>query len=119
MWKLGLRPRNSQVRDGMGAMAEWSSIPLGGLCSCLGTTAIQYSSSWMTEAAAEHTLLENPFLYTEKTLFCKFGTNILRNETARPHSQFPFNVSVSDLYIPTIGLHILLQENRWTDRGNI
>jgi hypothetical protein len=39
----------------------------------LGTTAIQYISSWMTEAAAEHTLLENPFLYTEKTLFCKFG----------------------------------------------
>jgi hypothetical protein len=29
------------------------------------------------------------------------------------------NVSVSDLYIPTIGLPILLQENRWTDRGNI
>jgi hypothetical protein len=28
-------------------------------------------------------------------------------------------VSVSDLYIPTIGLPILLQENRWTDRGNI
>jgi hypothetical protein len=27
--------------------------------------------------------------------------------------------SVSDLYIPTIGLTILLQENRWTDRGSI
>jgi hypothetical protein len=26
---------------------------------------------------------------------------------------------VSDLYIPTIGLPILQQENRWTDRGNI
>jgi hypothetical protein len=25
------------------------------------------------------------------------------------------NVSVSDLYIPTIDLPILLQENRWTD----
>jgi hypothetical protein len=24
-----------------------------------------------------------------------------------------------DLYIPTIGLTVLLQENRWTDRGNI
>ncbi len=24
-----------------------------------------------------------------------------------------------DLYIPSIGLHILLQENRWTDHGNI
>ncbi len=33
------------------------------------------------------------------------------------------NVSVSDIYtyinIPTIGLPILLQENRWTNRGNI
>jgi hypothetical protein len=29
------------------------------------------------------------------------------------------HVSVSDSYIPTIGLPILLQENRWTDRGNI
>ncbi len=27
--------------------------------------------------------------------------------------------SVSDLYIPTIGLLILLQENRRTDRGNM
>ncbi len=26
---------------------------------------------------------------------------------------------MSDLYIPAIGLPILLQENRWTDRGNI
>ncbi len=29
------------------------------------------------------------------------------------------HVSVCDLYILTIGLPILLQENRWTDRGNI
>jgi hypothetical protein len=29
------------------------------------------------------------------------------------------HVSVSDLYIPTIGLPILLQENRWTDHWNI
>jgi hypothetical protein len=29
------------------------------------------------------------------------------------------HVSVSDLYILTISLPILLQENRWTDYGNI
>ncbi len=29
------------------------------------------------------------------------------------------HVSVSDLYISTIGLPIPLQEKRWTDRGNI
>ncbi len=31
----------------------------------------------------------------------------------------PFHVSVSDLYIPTVDLPILLQENIWTDPGNI
>jgi hypothetical protein len=29
------------------------------------------------------------------------------------------HVSMSDLYILTIGLPILLQENKWTNRGNI
>ncbi len=29
------------------------------------------------------------------------------------------HVSMSDLYIPLIGLTILLQENRWAERGNI
>jgi hypothetical protein len=29
------------------------------------------------------------------------------------------HVSVSDLYIPLIGLPILLPENRWTKRGNL
>ncbi len=31
---------------------------------------------------------------------------------------FHFNVSVSDLYIPTVGLPILLQERMWTYSGN-
>ncbi len=30
-----------------------------------------------------------------------------------------FHVSVSDLYIPLIGLPILLPENWWAERGNI
>jgi hypothetical protein len=29
------------------------------------------------------------------------------------------HVSVSDLYIPIIGMPILMQQYRWTDRGNI
>jgi hypothetical protein len=32
---------------------------------------------------------------------------------------FYIHMFVSDLYIPTIGLPIWLQENRWTDLGNI
>ncbi len=34
-----------------------------------------------------------------------------------PH--FQIHVSVSDLYIPTIGPPIFLQQNRQTDGGNI
>ncbi len=32
---------------------------------------------------------------------------------------FHIHVSVSDIYIPAIGLSILLQETMWTDPGNI
>ncbi len=32
---------------------------------------------------------------------------------------FYIHVSVSNLYIPTIGLPFLLQENMWTDPGKI
>jgi hypothetical protein len=31
---------------------------------------------------------------------------------------FYIHISVSDLYIPNIGLSTWLQENWWTDRGN-
>jgi hypothetical protein len=34
-------------------------------------------------------------------------------------SKFHIHVSVSDLYIPRIGPHIRLQQNRQTDYGNI
>jgi hypothetical protein len=56
----------------------------------------------------------NPTLQRHNT-----ETNIPRKGIARPQSQFHIHVSVSDLYIPTIGLPILLQKNMWTDPGNI
>jgi hypothetical protein len=63
-----------------------------------------------------------PIMYharTAKTVYRKFETNIPGNETARTQSQFLHHVSVSILYILTIGLPILLQENIWTYCGNI
>jgi hypothetical protein len=51
------------------------------------------------------------------TLYRKFETNISRNETARPLSQFL--LSVSHLYIPTIGPPILRIFRLRTYRGNI
>ncbi len=45
-----------------------------------------------------------PKHYKDSTVYRKSETNIPRNETERPQSQFLYiHVSVSDLYIPTIG----------------
>jgi hypothetical protein len=55
-----------------------------------------------------------------KDIVWKMETNIPRNETFRglvPNSYI--HISVSDLYIPKVGLPILLQPNRLTDPGNI
>jgi hypothetical protein len=49
----------------------------------------------------------------------KFHLRIPRKGTARPQSQFPHIVSVTDLYIPSTGPHIFLQQNKQTDGGNI
>jgi hypothetical protein len=50
-------------------------------------------------------------------LHCKDNIPKIRNIFSEKDSYI--HVSVCDLCIPTIGLHILLQENRWTDRGNV
>jgi hypothetical protein len=44
-----------------------------------------------------------------------YETNIPEKEVRSLSRNFHIHVSVSDLYIPTIGLPILLQENMWTD----
>jgi hypothetical protein len=44
---------------------------------------------------------------------------IPEKELRAPSPNFHINVSVSDLYIPTIDLPILLQEKTWIDPGNI
>ncbi len=53
-------------------------------------------------------------------MHCKDSTYTenLEQLLPEPIPTFMF-LCVSDLYIPTIGLPILLQENRWTDRGTI
>jgi hypothetical protein len=62
--------------------------------------------------------LYNVVMHTAKTQYRKFETKIPRKEIAGLSSNFHIHVSVSDLYIPRIGLHILLQENMWTDSWN-
>jgi hypothetical protein len=55
--------------------------------------------------------------HTAKTEYRKFEKNISRKELRGPRPNFHIHVSVSDFYVPTIGLPILLQENMWTDRS--
>jgi hypothetical protein len=55
-----------------------------------------------------------------KTQYRKIRNKYSRNRNCAGLSpNFHIHVSVRDLYIPTIGLPILLQENVWTDPGNI
>ncbi len=58
---------------------------------------------------------------TLRRLHCKEDSNYVFPEIKlrglRPN--FHIHVSVSDLYIPTIGPPIFQQQNRQTDRGNI
>jgi hypothetical protein len=43
----------------------------------------------------------------------------LQRDNTVNSKQYFLKVIVSDLYIPMIGLPILLQENMWSDPGNI
>ncbi len=46
-------------------------------------------------------------------------TNIPRKELRSLSLNFHIHMSVSNIYIPMIVLPIILQENKWTDPGNI
>ncbi len=64
-------------------------------------------------------ILNNLWLcHTAKTQYRKLETSIPRKVIVLPPT-FNIHVSGSDLYIPTIGLPILLQENIWADPRNI
>ncbi len=57
--------------------------------------------------------------YTSKSQYRILKQNFLEKELRGQSPNFHIHVSVSDLYIPTIDLPILWQENMWTDPGNI
>ena len=56
--------------------------------------------------------------YTAKTQYQKFETSIPNKEIVLCQSQFPHSCVCQRFIIPTIGLPILLLENKWTDPGN-
>jgi hypothetical protein len=58
--------------------------------------------------------------YTLQSHNTEKSKQIFPEKELRGHSpKFQIHVSISDLYIPMIDLTILLQENMWTDPGNI
>jgi|LakMenEpi03Aug12_release.lakeMendotaPanAssembly.Ray.scaffolds.fasta_scaffold833480_3 hypothetical protein len=63
--------------------------------------------------------LSRKIWHTAKTLYRKLETNVPKMKLRGFVPNSYIHVSVSDLFIPTIGLPILLQENRRTDLGNI
>jgi hypothetical protein len=59
-------------------------------------------------------------LLTKRTAKTEYWNNIFPERKLRGLSpNLYIRISVSDLYIPLIGLSILLHENSGTDRGNI
>jgi hypothetical protein len=76
-----------------------------GSCKCT-PISIQQLCGDIAYALQRHNTENSKQIFTEKEL--------------RSHSTNSYiDVSVGDLFIPTIGLPILLQENRWIDSGNI
>ncbi len=58
--------------------------------------------------------------YTAKKQYRKLKKKIFPEKELGGYSPNSYiYVSVSDLYIPLIGLSILLREKRWAERGNV
>jgi len=85
-----------------------------------------------TKDLSQH-FCQSPFSFFHVSMMCNQPwhpiSTLQRHNTENSKQIFPekelrshspnvhIHVSVSDLYIPTIGLPILLQENMWTDPG--
>jgi hypothetical protein len=85
-------------------MDEMEENPCDG--SCTVSFIGERISNVLLYKLQRHNTANSKQIYLEKELRC-LSPNV------------HMHVFVSDLYIPTIGLPILLQENMWTDPGNI
>jgi hypothetical protein len=75
------------------------------LVYCSRNVGLRENTTWLTALQTNNTN-NSKQIFQEKEL-CGHSPN------------FHIHVSVSNLYIPTMDLPILLQENMWTDPGNI
>ncbi len=93
-------------------------------------TLVEAKMCTLTLKSTHFTINKCP-IYTIEGASAKFSTNYETHNTENSKQIFPgkelcgyslnsyIQVSVSSLYIPLIGLPILLQENRWAERGNL
>ncbi len=65
------------------------------------------------ESAFANSSVERMFMHCKEIWICVFPEKELRGLSP----SFHIHVSVSDLYIPTFGPPIVLQQNRQTDQG--
>ncbi len=102
-------------RRSMGSRIHKTKASSGDFCRCLHSKyclSLQNEQDFVkntpffTPTLQRHNTKNLKQIFPEKQL-CGLSPN------------FHIHVSVSDFYIPTIGLPILLQEKMWTDPGNI
>jgi hypothetical protein len=95
----------------------YQSVPLAGIIKLFPAT-----ESLVSDILAGDGKIANLFLQVRHPALQRHSTE--NSKQIFPEKQlrglspnFHIHVSVSDLYIPTIGLPILLQENMWTDHA--
>jgi hypothetical protein len=86
----------------------------------LGYTGTAWGTGlWLRRRIREASYSQVCINDTTKILYRKMEKIFPERKLRGLSPSFCIHISVSDLYIPTIGLPIWLQQNRWTDPGNI
>ncbi len=102
------QPGNRVGKGDRGGKGVQQRSPPGPLSNTIPPMQVAYVANYADGLAlASYTATKIPFMCSQK------------KELRALRPNFHIHVSVSDLYIPTIDLPILLQENMWTDPGNL
>ncbi len=143
-WKLGRATRTICPHRSCSATSYLSIHAAGTVCCIVlvvvlkASASLKSSMAWCGARALKYVLKYIIFwktltekISTSVQKICKSRLALQRHNTENSKPIFPekellglspnfyVHLSVSDLYIPTIDLPILLQENMWTDPGNI
>ncbi len=123
-----------QQRNSVPCSIQSQKISEGQCCTGHQTCTKHYSGKTINFFTVQRPIkeIQFPILYSHRIYLNSNVAQGIKHAKKQPQSEglgtIPcpcghspnshIHVSMCDLYIPTISLHILLQENRWTDRGN-